>query len=82
MGPGNLCCKKQSSPIGDCWNLFGEMLIYFYNVPCSLHLLFNLKNKLRGYKKFELNIYIYIYIGASLVAQLVKNPPTMQETWV
>ena len=22
------------------------------------------------------------YFGASLVAQLVKNPPTMQETWV
>ena len=22
------------------------------------------------------------YIGASLVAQLVKNPPAMQETWV
>ena len=62
MGPGNLCCKKQSSPIGDCWNLFGEMLIYFYSVPCSLHLLFNLKNKLREYKKIELNIYIYIYI--------------------
>ena len=80
MGPGNLCCKKQSSPIGDCWNLFGEMLIYFYSVPCSLHLLFNLKNKLREYKKFELNIYIYK--RASLVAQLVKNPPAMQETWV
>ena len=33
-----------------------------------------------------LNIYIYIYIysgvGASLVAQLVKNLPAMQETWV
>ena len=29
--------------------------------------------------------YIYIYIPlfkASLVAQLVKNPPAMQETWV
>ena len=22
------------------------------------------------------------YFGASIVAQLVKNPPTMQETWV
>ena len=22
------------------------------------------------------------YFGASLVAQMVKNPPTMQETWV
>ena len=31
-------------------------------------------------------IYISIYLqrgrGSSLVAQLVKNPPTMQETWV
>ena len=29
-------------------------------------------------------IYIYIYINnqASLIAQLVKNPPAMQETWV
>ena len=25
---------------------------------------------------------IYAYIWASLVAQLVKNPPAMQETWV
>ena len=25
--------------------------------------------------------YIYIY-GASLIAQSVKNPPAMQETWV
>ena len=27
-------------------------------------------------------ITIYGKSGASLVAQLVKNPPTMQETWV
>ena len=26
--------------------------------------------------------YVYIYNGASLVAQLVKNPPAMQETLV
>ena len=25
---------------------------------------------------------MYIYVGASLVAQLVKNPPAMWETWV
>ena len=24
----------------------------------------------------------YHHFGASLVAQMVKNPPTMQETWV
>ena len=37
----------------------------------------------------QLYIYIYPlfvrffpYIGASLVAQLVKNPPAMRETWV
>ena len=29
------------------------------------------------------NVYIYTYIyGASLVAQLVKNSPAMQEPWV
>ena len=27
-------------------------------------------------------INIYKYTGASLVAQLVKNPPAMRETWV
>ena len=26
--------------------------------------------------------YPFQYLGASLVAQLVKNPPAMQETWV
>ena len=29
-----------------------------------------------------MHIYIYIYIYASLVAQMVKNLPTMQETQV
>ena len=27
-------------------------------------------------------LYIYIYVWASLVAQLVKNLPAVQETWV
>ena len=27
-------------------------------------------------------IYIYIYISASLIAQIVKNQSAMQETWV
>ena len=27
-------------------------------------------------------VYIYIYAMASLVAQLIKNLPAMQETWV
>ena len=32
------------------------------------------------YKTF---IYVrYIHVWASLVAQMVKNPPAMQETWV
>ena len=30
----------------------------------------------------KINIYTYAYIGASLVAQSVKNLPVMQETWV
>ena len=28
------------------------------------------------------NFYMHIYMGASLVAQLIKNPPAMWETWV
>ena len=40
----------------------------------------------KEYEKECLNIYIYIfvniYIRASLVAQLVKNLPAMQETWL
>ena len=27
-------------------------------------------------------LYIYVYIGASLVAQVVKNLPAMWENWV
>ena len=35
------------------------------------------------YTHTHIYIYIYIYIyGASLVAQIVKNPLAMQETWV
>ena len=30
----------------------------------------------------ELYIYVYIKLGASLVAQMVKNLPAMKETWV
>ena len=34
-------------------------------------------------KGFLLYIYLYIvYYGASLLAQMVKNLPTMQETWI
>ena len=29
-----------------------------------------------------LNVFGFNYFGTSLVAQLVKNPPAMQETWV
>ena len=53
---------------------------------CTLHtaqrrqdIFFNLKFKIPLKKKY---IYIYIWNGASLVAQLVKNLPVMQETWV
>ena len=39
-----------------------------------------------NHKEEVIYIYIYIYIyktkWASLVAQLVKNPPVIQETWV
>ena len=31
---------------------------------------------------FGLFAMLYLWIGASLIAQLVKNPPAMQETMV
>ena len=31
---------------------------------------------------YNLHLYEPKYFGASLVAQLVKNPPAMRETWV
>ena len=40
------------------------------------------------YLDYEINILLYflcylnILIGVSLVTQMVKNPPAMQETWV
>ena len=30
----------------------------------------------------NLILFNYRFTGASLVAQLVKNPPAMQETWI
>ena len=30
----------------------------------------------------EIVLGLLIVLGASLVAQLVKNPPAMQETWI
>ena len=36
---------------------------------------------LSALRKFDLSDQI-IYIGASVVAQLVKNPPAMPETWL
>ena len=34
------------------------------------------------YYLFKLHILKYPWVGASLVAQMVKNPPVMWETWV
>ena len=33
-------------------------------------------------QKEEKKSYINVYIWASLVAQMVKNPPAMQEIWI
>ena len=27
-------------------------------------------------------VYVHMYVWASLVVQMVKNPPAVQETWV
>ena len=35
-----------------------------------------------GYINKDVNIFYYSIYGASLVAQMVKNLPAMQETWV
>ena len=41
------------------------------------------KLKWKGGRLKREKIYVYLrLIGASLVAQLVKNPPTIWETWV
>ena len=32
--------------------------------------------------RISLFIHMYIYFWASLMVQMVKNPPAMQETWV
>ena len=45
----------------------------------------NIVNQLCFNKKYiylKNYIYMYIYKGASPVAQLVKNPPAVRETWV
>ena len=34
------------------------------------------------YIRIRVNSLKFFHFWASLVAQLVKNPPTMQETWV
>ena len=31
---------------------------------------------------FQIYSHVYLFLWASLIAQLVKNPPAMQETWV
>ena len=41
-----------------------------------------LKIYLSIYIYIYISIYLYIYIYTSLAAQLVKNHPAMQETWV
>ena len=46
-----------------------QMLIYKY---INTHM----------YVYHSLYMCMYIHIWASLAAQLVKNPPAMQETWV
>ena len=44
----------------------------------------NLKREFYIYIYVCVCVYVYVYIKlvASLVAQMVKNPPAMQETWV
>ena len=44
----------------------------------------NLKREFYIYICVCVCVYVYVYIKlvASLVAQMVKNPPAMQETWV
>ena len=49
--------------------------LFWVLIPCCLHpLIFN--------KNIKTSQLCSVYTGASLVAQLVKNLPAMQETWV
>ena len=62
-----------------------DMILYTENPKDSIRKLLELISeiaKLQYTKSIHRN-YLHFYIlGASLVAQLVKNLPTMQETWV
>ena len=51
------------------WNL-NEKYIWCKLLPCIIH------------SSTLTHSSIYVFIWASLVAQLVKDPPAMQETWV
>ena len=69
---------------------------YFFGLPvfCLLSLFFIFWHvqmvKVVYRKKSQLFLFVQTYfdlssmktVGASLIAQLVKNPPAMQETWV
>ena len=62
-----------------------DMILYTENPKDSIRKLLELISeiaKLQYTKSIHIN-YLHFYIlGTSLVAQLVKNLPTMQETWV
>ena len=56
-------------------------------LPCTymLHISFGINNIFANFLKKQLSLILYrnyIYLRVSLVAQTVKNLPTMQETWV
>ena len=56
------------------------IISYIYNVYCKIYM-----QNICWYYILKYNIFICVnikYIGASLMAQLVKNPRTMQETLV
>ena len=65
--------EKKKSIVPKCRNLnFSHASNYLH----SIYIILGIRNKLEMiYRKIKVT-------GASLVAQMIKNPPAMQETWV
>ena len=68
--------------IGIYENIYIVTVLYIhkYYIYTYEHIQYFIYTKYYIYTLYIIYIYIYTYIWASLVAQLVKNLPAMQET--
>ena len=78
----NLKSLAKDTAIYGLSSIVGRFLNYLF----TLFIVSFAGQKLLSLIRFHLFIFVFISItlggGASLVPQLVKNPPAMQETWV